>query len=197
MTKGPVVRPGFCFRRFLFRDASPLRDASPFQGRFPFAGTLCFSGALSFGFPVAASAAVRPAAARFAVFGRLSSAVLRLRRVCALGLSFPFWGVSPASARPFCISALSGRCPAVGALRGLLRCGRLGGFLFPRGFRVGLHARREASGIGIEDKSGQFLDVFQRRAFVFRAECDRRAVVSSSTFRATSFSSSFCRRSRI
>ena len=97
--------------------------------------------------------------------------------MCALGLSFPFRGVSPASARPFCISALSGRCPAVGALRGLLRCGRLGGFLFPRGFRVGLHARREASGIGIEDKSGQFLDVFQQRAFVFRAECDRRAVV--------------------
>ena len=60
-----------------------------------------------------------PAAARFAVFGRLSSAVLRLRRVCALGLSFPFRGVSPASARPFCISALSGRRPAVAALRGL------------------------------------------------------------------------------
>ena len=79
----------------LFRDAS-------------FAGTLCFSGALPFGFPVAASAAVRPAAARFAVFGRLSSAVLRLRRVCALGLSFPFRGVSPASARPFA----SPLCPA-------------------------------------------------------------------------------------
>ena len=81
-----------------------------------------------------------------------------------------FRGVSPASARPFCISALSGRRPAVAALRGLLRCTPLGGFLFPRGFRVGLHARREASGIGIEDKSGQFLDVFQQRAFVFRAK---------------------------
>lgn len=184
MTKGPVVRPGFCFRRFLFRDASPLRDASPFQGRFPFAGTLCFSGALPFGFPVAASAAVRPAAARFAVFGRLSSAVLRLRRVCALGLSFPFRGVSPASARPFLHLRFVRRCPAGGALRGLLRCGLLGGFLFPRGFRVGLHARREASGIGDRGTSpGQFLDVFQQRAFVFRAECDRRAVVPGASVR--------------
>ena len=168
MTKGPVVRPGFCFRRFLFRTLL-FRDTFAFQERCPF------------GFPVAASAAVRPAAARFAVFGRLSSAVLRLRRVCALGLSFPFRGVSPASARPFCISALSGRRPAVTALRGLLRCTPLGGFLFPRGFRVGLHARREASGIGIEDKSGQFLDVFQQRAFVFRAKGYRRAVVSGAS----------------
>lgn len=171
-----------CPARFLF-SAFPFLGRFPAPGRFPFSGMIslcwdtflfrnaalrisgrCVCGGAACGGPVRGFRTL--VLRRFAVAARVRS-----------GLSFPFRGVSPVSARPFCISALSGRRPVGGALCGLLRCGLLGGFLFPRGFRVGLHARREASGIGIEDKSGQFLDVFQQRAFVFRAECDRRAVV--------------------